>query len=82
MNVLIDEERAIQCLRYHLWDVERSVLERPGYWRFLVIEHTGSLPSDDESIALRIYNYAVKMKLDKLSEIGFDLKAIYRRLNR
>ena len=28
------------------------------------------------------YDYAVKMKLDKLSEIGFDLKEIYRRLNR
>ena len=82
VNALIDEERAIQFLRYHLWDVERSVLERPGYWRFLVIEHTGSHPSDDESIAQRIYDYAVKMKLDKLSEIGFDLKEIYRRLNR
>ena len=46
------------------------------------IEHNGTLPSDDESIAQRIYDYAVKMKLDKLSEIGFDLKAIYRRLNR
>lgn len=82
VNALIDEERAIQFLRYHLWDVERTVLERPGYWHVLVIENTGSLPSDDESIAQRIYDYAVKMKLDKLSEIGFDLKEIYRRLNR
>lgn len=82
VNAMIDDERAIQFLRYHLWDVERSVLERPSYWRFLVIEHLGSLPSDDESIAQKIYDYAVKMKLDKLSEMGIDLKGIYRRLNR
>lgn len=82
VNALIDEERAIQFLRYHLWDVERSVLERPGYWRFLVIEHNGSLPADDEAIAQRIYDYAVKVKLDKLSEMGIDLNGIYRRLNK
>lgn len=82
VNALIDDERAIQFLRYHLWDVGRSVLERPGYWRFLVIEHQGSLPSDDESIAQKIYDYAVKMKLDKLSEMCIDLESIYRRFNR
>ena len=82
VTALIDEERAIQFLRYHLWDVERSVLERPGYWRFLVIENHGSLPTDDESIAKRIYDYAVKTKLDKLSDMGIDLRGIYKRLNR
>ena len=82
VNALIDDERAIQFLRYHLWDVEKSVLERPGYWRFLVIEHHGSLPCDDESIAQRIYDYAVKMKLDKLSDMGFNLRDTYRRISK
>ena len=82
VNALIDDERAIQFLRYHLWDVERSVLERPGYWRFLVIEHHGSLPCDDASIARKIYDYAVKVKLDKLSEMGFNLRDTYRRFSR
>lgn len=82
VDALIDDERAIQFLKYHLWDVERSVMENPGHWRFLVIEHNGSLPSDDESIAQKIYDYAVKMKLEKLAEIGIDLTDIYKRLSR
>lgn len=82
VNALIDDERTIQFLRYHLWDVERSILERPGYWRFLIIENHGSLPGDDESIARKIYDYAVKVKLDKLSEMGFNLRDTYRRFSR
>ena len=27
-----NEERAIQFLRFHLWDVEKSILETPGKW--------------------------------------------------
>ena len=82
INATNEEERSIQILKYHLWDVEKSVMERPGYWRFLVIEHHGTLPADDESIARRIYDYAVKMKLDKLSEVGFNLRDTYRRFSR
>ena len=82
VNAMIDEERAIQFLKYNLWDVERSILERPGYWRFLIIENHGSLPCDDESIARKIYDYAVKVKLDKLSEMGFNLRDTYRRFSR
>ena len=81
VNASDDEERAIQFLRYHLWDIEKSVMERPGYWRYLVIEHHGSLPCDDESIAKKIYEFAVKIKLDKLSEMGYDLKGIYRKVS-
>lgn len=81
VNASDDEERAMQFLRYHLWDIEKSVIERPGYWRYLVIEHHGSLPCDDESIARKIYNYAVKVKLDKLSDMGFNLRETYRRFS-
>jgi len=82
INATCEDERVIQILRYHLWDVEKSVMERPGYWRFLVIEHHGSLPGDDKSIASRIYEFAVKMKLDKLSEMGTNLKDVYRRISK
>ena len=82
INATNEEERSIQILKYHLWDVEKSVMERPGYWRFLVIEHHGSLPADDESIAQRIYDYAVKMKFDRLSEMGINLKDVYKRINK
>ena len=82
VNATDDEERAIQFLRYHMWDIEKSIMEQPGYWRYLVIEHHGSLPCDDESIARKIYNFAVKVKLDRLSEIGINLNEIYRRFNK
>ena len=81
VNATNDEERAIHFLKYHLWDVEKSVTERPGYWRYLLIEHYGSLPCDDESIARKIYDYAVKVKLDKLYEMGVNLRETYRRFN-
>ena len=80
VNATNYEERKIQFLRYHLWDIEKSVMERPGYWRYLLIEHHGSLPCDDESIARKIYDYAIKTKLDRLSEMGFNLMPIYKRL--
>ena len=80
VNALLDEERAIQFLRYHLWDVERSVLESPGYWRYLIIENYGSIPLDEESVAQKIYDYAVKAKLDRLCEMGINLNDVYRRL--
>lgn len=82
VNATDEEERAIQFLRYHIWDIEKSVMERPGYWRYLVIEHHGSLPCDDESIARKIYDFAVKLKLDKLSEMRINLNEIYRRFNK
>ena len=82
VNATNDEERKIQFLRYHLWDIEKSVMDRPGYWRYLLIEHHGSLPCDDESIARKIYDYAVKVKLDKLYEMGFNLMETYRRMSK
>ena len=82
INALIDEERAIQILKYTLWDVERSILEMPATWRYLYLEEKGSLPTDDEAIAKKIYDFAVKKKLDKLSEMGIHLEQIYSRLNR
>ena len=42
VNAIIDEERKIQILRHHLWDVEKSVLENPGEWRYIIIEEYGS----------------------------------------
>ena len=82
VNSLMDEERTIQFLKYNLWDVERSILEAPGTWRYLYIEDKGSLPTDDESIARKIYDYAVKKKLERVKEFGIDLFAIYERLKR
>lgn len=38
-----------------------------------------SLPSDDESIARRIYDYAVKKKLERIKEFGIDLTGLYSR---
>lgn len=79
VNALLDEERAIQFLKYNLWDVERSILETPGTWRYLYIEEKGSLPTDDESIARKIYDFAVKKKLERVKEYGIDLSAVYER---
>ena len=79
VNALLDEERAIQFLKYNLWDVERSILETPGTWRYLYIEEKGSLPADDEAIARKIYDFAVKKKLERVKEYGIDLSAVYER---
>ena len=79
VNALVDEERAIQFLKYNLWDVERSILESPGTWRYLYIEEKGSLPADDEAIARKIYDFAVKKKLERVKEYGIDLSAVYER---
>ena len=81
-NALVDEERAIQFLKYNLWDVERSILETPGTWRYLYIEEKGSLPTDDETIARKIYDFAVKKKLERVKEFGIDLIGVYDRINR
>ena len=54
----------------------------PATWRYLYLEEKGSLPTDDEAIAKKIYDFAVKKKLDKLSEMGIHLEQIYSRLNR
>lgn len=82
VNASMDEERAIQILRYNLWDVERSILEMPATWRYLYLEEKGSLPTDDESIARKIYDYAVKKKLERVKEFGVDLTDLYTRLSR
>ena len=79
VNAMLDEERAIQFLKYNLWDVERSILETPGTWRYLYIEEKGSLPADDEAIARKIYDFAVKKKLEMVKEYGIDLSAVYER---
>lgn len=79
VNALLDEERAIQFLRYSLWDVERSIIETPGSWRYMYLEEKGSLPADDEAIARKIYDYAVKKKLERVKEFGIDLTAVYQR---
>ena len=79
VNALMDEERAIQFLKYNLWDVERSILETPGSWRFLYLEEKGSLPVDDEMIARKIYDFAVRKKLERVKEFGVDLTGIYER---
>lgn len=68
VNASMDDERAIQILKYNLWDVERSILEMPATWRYLYLEEKGSLPIDDESIARKIYDYAVKKKLERVKE--------------
>ena len=81
VNALLDEERVIQFLKYNLWDVERSILETPGTWRYLYIEEKGSLPSDDEAIARKIYDFAVKKKLERVKEFGIDLTDVYARLS-
>ena len=79
VNALMDEERAIQFLKYNLWDVERSILETPGSWRYLYLEEKGSLPVDDEMIARKIYDFAVRKKLERVKEFGGDLTGIYER---
>ena len=80
VNSIIDEERKIQILRYHLWDAERSILETPGSWRYLYLEEKGSLPIDDESIARKLYDFAVKKKIERVKEFGIDLTYIYNRM--
>ena len=82
VNSIMDEERKIQILRYHLWDTERSILETPASWRFLYLEEKGSLPVDDESIARKLYDFAVKKKLERVKEFGIDLTDIYERIRR
>ena len=82
VNSIMDEERKIQILRFHLWDAERSILETPGSWRFLYLEEKGSLPEDDESIACKLYDFAVKKKLERVKEFGIDLTDIYERTRR
>ena len=79
VNALLDEERAIQFLRYSLWDVERSIIETPASWRYLYLEEKGSLPTDDEAIARKIYDFAVKKKLERVKEFGIDLTSVYQR---
>ena len=82
VNAILDEERKIQILRYHLWDAERSILKASGSWRFLYPEEKGSPPTDDESIASKLYDFAVKKKLERVKEFGIDLTDIYERIKK
>ena len=82
VNSILDDERKIQILRYHLWDAERSILETPASWKFLYLEEKGSLPVDDENIALKLYDFAVKKKLERVKEFGIDLTDIYERIRK
>lgn len=77
VNAVIDEERRIQILRYHLWDAERSLLETPGSWRYMYIEEKGSLPVDDETIARKQYDFVVRKKMERVKEFGIDLIPLY-----
>ena len=80
VDAMTEEERAVQFLRFHLWDVERSILESPGSWRYMYIEEKGSLPVDNERIAHKLYDYAVGKKLERVKEFGIDLTDIYKRI--
>ena len=82
VNALMDEERAIQFLKYNLWDVERSIMETPASWRFLYLEEKGSLPVDDALIARKIYDFAVRKKLERVKQFGIDLTSVYERFIR
>lgn len=82
VNALMDEERAIQFLKYNLWDVERSIMETPGSWRYLYLEERGTLPVDDALIARKIYDFAVRKKLERVKQFGIDLTSIYERFIR
>ena len=82
INALMDEERMIQVLKYSLWDVERSIMETPASGRYLYLEEKGSLPVDDEAIARKIYDFAVKKKFERVKALGIDLTGVYERLNR
>ncbi len=77
VNAITDEERAIQFLKFHLWDVERSLLETPGSWRYMYIEEKGSLPVNDETIARKLYDFVVRKKLERVKEFGIDLIPLY-----
>ena len=77
VNALMDEERAIQFLKYNLWDVERSIMETPGSWRYLYLEERGTLPVDDALIARKIYDFAVRKKLERVKQFGIDLTSVY-----
>lgn len=80
IDALSEDDREIQCLRYHLWDVERSIMESPAYWRFLIIENHGSIPQNSESLARRIYDYAANQKLELMKEMCIDLSETYKRI--
>ena len=82
VNAFLDEERAIQFLKYNLWDVERSIMETPASWRYLYLEEKGSLPVDDALIARKIYDFAVRKKLERVKEFGIDLTSVYERFIR
>ena len=82
VNALMDEERAIQFLKYNLWDVERSIMETPGSWRYLYLEERGTVPVDDALIARKIYDFAVRKKLERVKQFGIDLTSIYERFIR
>ena len=81
INALVEEDRAIQILKYNLWDVERSILENPATWRYLYLDEKGSLPIDDEAVARKIYDYAVQKKLERIKEFGIDLTGLYSRFS-
>ena len=82
VNAVMDDERKIQILRYHLWDAERSILETPGSWRFIYLAEKGSLPANDESIARKLYDFAVRKKIERVKEFGVDLTDVYERIRK
>lgn len=48
-------------------------------WKYLYLEEKGSLPVDDASIARKIYDFAVKKKLERVKSFGINLTGIYER---
>lgn len=73
----IPDERKIEFLRYHLWDVEHSVSADPDIWRKRMEENNGTVPANPEDAARAIYDFAVTARLESLSAIGIDLRDIY-----
>ena len=41
-----------------------------------------SLPTDDESIARKLYDFVVRKKLERVKEFGIDLTDIYERIKK
>lgn len=75
----VPEDRAVEILKFHLWDVEKSVMDDPGLWRERLILAKGGIPSEASEAAKAIYEFAVKVKLEILRSFGTDLIDTYRK---
>lgn len=80
VSSIIPEERRIEFFRYQLWDVEKSLVTDPGKWRLALFEAEESIPSDPDTLAEKIYDFAVRTKLSILSQSGISLHDLYSKL--